>query len=120
MRDNFVQDDPSFGLLSVLLEFNSLAFKNLVQRFDAEPEAGHAAGNGGDLDGFQNFTRARSQSEGAVAVELDPARPVEGAGDSDHDQLFGFSRQRAFAAEGAVDVDALELFKVFRIELGDD
>ena len=101
-------------------EFDAFGFENFFQGFDTEPEAGHAAGNSGDLDGFEHFARARAQGQRALAVQAHAARTVERAADADHDQFFCLTRQCAFAAEGAVDVDAFELLEIFRVELGDD
>src|SRR5213594_3766865 len=98
-----------------LLKFNSLGFQNLVQRFDAEPEARHAAGNCRDLDGFENFSRTCAQRQGALAVKFDAARAVKRARDADHDQFFGLARQGTFAAERGVDINAFELFEILWI-----
>jgi hypothetical protein len=42
------------------LELDSFGFESIFQRFYAQPQARHAAGNGGDFDGFENLFRARS------------------------------------------------------------
>jgi hypothetical protein len=101
-------------------EFYAFGLKNFFQGFDTEPEAGHAAGNSGDLDGFENFARARAQGQRALTVQTHAARTVERAADAHHDQFLCSTRQCAFTAEGAVDVDAFELLEIFRIELGND
>jgi hypothetical protein len=40
------------------LELDAFGFEKIFQRFYAQPQARHAAGNGGDFDGFENLFRA--------------------------------------------------------------
>src|SRR5258708_37865877 len=89
-------------------EFYAFGLKNFFQGFDTEPEAGHAAGNSGDLDGFENFAPARAQGQRALTVQAHAARPLVGASHAPHDQFFCLARQRAFTAEASGYVAAFE------------
>jgi len=43
-----------------LFKLDAFGFENIVQGLDAQPEAGHAAGDRRDFDGFQDFARRRA------------------------------------------------------------